>query len=54
MERPTPNRGSAITLRQGELATQILGRSAPGTIYWLIIMALLCSNGIWYAWARRK
>jgi hypothetical protein len=28
-----------------------LGRTRPGVIYWMIIAALLCGNGIWHAWA---
>lgn len=32
----------------------ILGRTTAGAVYWLIIAALLCSNGIWHAWASCK
>ena len=31
-----------------------LGRSMLGVADWLAIMALLCSNGIWHAWASYK
>lgn len=29
----------------------LLGRRPVGIAYWLAISALLCSNGIWHAWA---
>jgi len=29
----------------------LLGRTPIGIAYWLTISALLCSNGIWHAWA---
>lgn len=32
----------------------LLGRTTPGIIYWLAIMALACSNGIWHGWASYK
>jgi Protein of unknown function with HXXEE motif len=32
----------------------ILGRTTTGVGYWLTIMALLCSNGIWHLWASYK
>jgi len=32
----------------------LLGRTAPGVVYWLAMAALLCSNGIWHAWATYK
>lgn len=31
-----------------------LGRTPTGTAYWFVIAALLCSNGIWHAWASYK
>lgn len=32
----------------------LLGRTPVGIAYWLTISALLCSNGIWHAWASYK
>ena len=32
----------------------LLGRTPLGIAYWLTISALLCSNGIWHAWASYK
>jgi hypothetical protein len=32
----------------------LLGRTGVGVIYWLIIAAMLCSNGIWHVWASYK
>jgi uncharacterized membrane protein YczE len=32
----------------------ILGRSKLGVGYWMTVAALLCSNGIWHAWASYK
>ena len=29
----------------------LLGRTLPGAVYWLTIATLMCSNGIWHAWA---
>jgi hypothetical protein len=31
-----------------------LGRKEAGTDYWLLIAALLCSNGCWHLWASYK
>jgi len=31
-----------------------LGRTPVGTVYWLIVAALLCSNGCWHVWASYK
>ena len=32
----------------------LLGRTPLGIAYWLMISALLCSNGCWHAWASYK
>jgi len=32
----------------------LLGRTTWGSAYWLLISALLCSNGCWHAWASYK
>lgn len=32
----------------------LLGRTTWGVAYWLLIVALLCSNGCWHAWATYK
>jgi hypothetical protein len=32
----------------------LLGRTTPGIIYWLVMAAVMCSNGIWHAWASYK
>ena len=32
----------------------LLGRTPVGIVYWLTMSALLCSNGIWHAWASYK
>jgi hypothetical protein len=31
-----------------------LGRTWLGIAYWLVIVALLCSNGCWHAWASHQ
>ena len=31
-----------------------IGRNAIGIPYWLLMSAVLCSNGIWHAWASYK
>ncbi len=32
----------------------LIGRIPLGIAYWLLMSALLCSNGIWHAWASYK
>jgi hypothetical protein len=32
----------------------LVARTPLGPVYWLTIAALLCSNGIWHAWASYK
>ena len=32
----------------------LLGRTTMGVAYWLLIMAVMCSNGCWHLWASYK
>jgi hypothetical protein len=32
----------------------LLGRTEVGVAYWLLIAAVMCSNGCWHAWASYK
>lgn len=38
----------------GCLQIGLLGHRVAGLFYWLMIAAVLCSNGIWHAWASYK
>jgi len=59
--RPDPSRITRLFLVMVNVALVVacfnigaIGRNSLGIAYWLMISALLCSNGVWHAWASYK
>jgi hypothetical protein len=59
--RPNPSRittrmlvivNAALLIACADVA--LLGRLTLGIAYWMLMSAVLCSNGIWHAWASYK